>query len=215
MKRYRDYKIELPDYETAMALLSCVESKASSIGLQISEQSKGKGTFGNYTAFIISIEGLPKVRLVLSVYKTEGIFTLSIVNIVPTQDSGFSSLEKEVYNRILQYFVDSVLNPVNAGKYKVYTNKESYTLKEQIPLSWNAFFLWVDAFPLSHHPYDQERWLNFVIALHNNKEHLSISYFEEWLQTEKGWSYDEIDYFSSRLEYGLELLEKYDRCDQH
>lgn len=93
MKRYRDYKIELPDYETAMALLSCVESKATSIGLQISEQSKGKGTFGNFTAFIISIKGLPKVRLVLSVYKTEGIFTLSIVNIVPTQDSGFSSLE--------------------------------------------------------------------------------------------------------------------------
>lgn len=215
MKRYRDYKIELPDYETAMALLSCVENKATSIGLQVSEQSKGKGTFGNFTAFIISIEGLPKVRLVLSVYKTEGIFTLSIVNIVPTQDSCYSSLEKEVYNKILQYFVDCVLTPVNAGKYKVYTNQESYTLKEQIPLSWNAFFLWVDAFPLSHHPHDQERWLNFVIALHNNKEHLSISDFEEWLQTEKGWSYDEIDYFSSRLEYGLELLEKYDRCDQH
>lgn len=215
MKRYRDYKIELPDYETAMALLSCVENKATSIGLQVSEQSKGKGTFGNFTAFIISIEGLPKVRLVLSVYKMEGIFTLSIVNIVPTQDSGYSSLEKEVYNKILQYFVDHVLTPVNAGKYKVYTNLESYTLKEQIPLSWNAFFLWVDAFPLSHHPHDQERWLNFVISLHKNREHLSISDFEEWLQTEKGWSYDEIDYFSSRLEYGLELLEKYDRCDQH
>lgn len=215
MKRYRDYKIELPDYETAMALLLCVESKATSIGLQVLEQSKGKGTFGNFTAFIISIEGLPKVRLVLSVYKTKGIFTLSIVNIVPTQDSGYSSLEKEVYNKILQYFVDSVLTPVNAGKYKVYTNQESYTLKEQIPLSWNTFFLWVDAFPLSHHPHDQERWLNFVIALHNNKEHLSISDFEEWLQTEKGWSYDEIDYFSSKLEYGLELLEKYDRFDQH
>lgn len=215
MKRYRDYKIELPDYETAMALLSCVENKATSIGLQVSEQSKGKGTFGNFTAFIISIEGLPKVRLVLSVYKMEGIFTLSIVNIVPTQDSGYSSLEKEVYNKILQYFVDHVLTPINAGKYKVYTNLESYTLKEQIPLSWNAFFLWVDAFPLSHHPHDQERWLNFVISLHKNREHLSISDFEEWLQTEKGWSYDEIDYFSSRLEYGLELLEKYDRCDQH
>ena len=116
MKRYRDYKIELPDYETAMALLSCVENKATSIGLQVSEQSKGKGTFGDFTAFIISIEGLPKVRLVLSVYKTEGIFALSIVNIVPTQDSGFSSLEKEEYNRILQYFVDSVLNPVNASR---------------------------------------------------------------------------------------------------
>lgn len=214
MKRYRDYKIELPDYETAMALLSCAENKATSIGLKVSEQSKGKGTFGNFTAFIISIEGLPKVRLVLSVYKTDGIFALSIVNIVPTQDSGYSSLEKEVYNKILQYFVDRVLTPVNAGKYKVYTNQESYTLKEQIPLSWNAFFLWVDAFPLSHHPHDQERWLNFVIALHKNKEDLSISDFEEWLQTEKGWSYDEIDYFSSKLEYGLELLEEYDRCDQ-
>lgn len=214
MKRYRDYKIELPDYKTAMYLLSSVESKATSIGLQISEQSKGKGTFGDFTAFIISVKGLPKVRLVLSVYKTEGIFTLSIVNIVPTQDSGYSSLEKEVYNKILQYFVDRVLTPVNAGKYKVYTNQESYTLKELIPLSWNTFFLWVDAFPLSHHPHDQERWLNFVISLHKNKEHLSISDFEEWLQTEKGWSYDEIDYFSSRLEYGLELLEEYDRCDQ-
>ena len=56
--------------------------------------------------------------------------------------------------------------------------------------------------------------MNFVIALHKNKEDLSISDFEEWLQTEKGWSYDEIDYFSSKLEYGLELLEEYDRCDQ-
>lgn len=214
MKRYRDYRIELPDYETAMALLSCAENKATSIGLKVSEQSKGKGTFGNFTAFIISIEGLPKVRLVLSVYKTDAIFALSIVNIVPTQDSGYSSLEKEVYNKILQYFVDRVLTPVNAGKYNVYTNKESYSLEEQIPLSRNAFFQWVDAFPLSHHPHDQERWLNFVIALHKNKEDLSISDFEEWLQTEKDWSYDEIDYFSSKLEYGLELLEKYDRCDQ-
>lgn len=54
-----------------------------------------------------------------------------------------------------------------------------------------------------------------MIALHKNKEHLSISDFEEWLKTEKGWSYDEIDYFSSRLEYGLELLEKYDGYDKH
>lgn len=60
MKRYRDYKIELPDCEMAMALLSCVENKATSIGLQVSEQSKGKGTFGNFTAFIISIEGTVK-----------------------------------------------------------------------------------------------------------------------------------------------------------
>lgn len=100
MKRYRDYKIELPDYATAMDLLSCVESKATSEGMQVFDQSKGKGTFGNYIAFLINTEGLPKVRLVLSVYKTEGIFTLSIVNIVPTQDSGFSSLDKEVYNKI-------------------------------------------------------------------------------------------------------------------
>lgn len=35
MKRYRDYKIELPDYETVMELLSCVESKATSIGMQV------------------------------------------------------------------------------------------------------------------------------------------------------------------------------------
>lgn len=60
MKRYRDYKIELPDYEMAMALLSCVENKATSIRLQVSGQSKGKGTFGNFTAFIISIEGTVK-----------------------------------------------------------------------------------------------------------------------------------------------------------
>lgn len=44
----------------AMALLSCVENKATSIGLQVSGQSKGKGTFGNFTAFIISIEGTVK-----------------------------------------------------------------------------------------------------------------------------------------------------------
>lgn len=51
MKRYRDYKIELPDYETVMELLSCVESKATSIGMQVFDQGKGKGTFGNYIAF--------------------------------------------------------------------------------------------------------------------------------------------------------------------
>ena len=54
MKRYRDYKIELPDYETAMELLSCVESKATSIGMQVFDQGKGKGTFGNYIAFLIN-----------------------------------------------------------------------------------------------------------------------------------------------------------------
>ncbi len=209
MKRYRDYKILMPSYDEAMVLMEDVIAGATSIGLKNLDNKRGKGTFDNYSAFIVQLPDLPKARLMLSVYQSDGNWVLSVVNIIPTADSGSSSLDKEAYNRILQYFVETVLEPVNAGKYEIITNEENYTLQELIPRSWDDFKLWIEAFPLSHHPLDEERWMNFVISLYRNDEHLSMGDFEDWLRTEKGWSYEDIDYFSSRLEYGIELLEKY------
>ena len=209
MKRYRDYKIELLNYDDAMSLMAEVVSKATSIGLENIDNNRGKGTFDNYSAFVVCLPELPKVRLMLSVCQCEGKWLLSIVNIIPTSDSGFSSLDKGGYNQILQYFVDNVLGPVNAGRYVVCTNEENYTLEELIPRSWDKFKMWVEAFPLSHHPHDEDRWMDFVISLYRNSEHLSISDFEEWLKENKQWAYEDIDYFSSRLEYGIELLGKY------
>lgn len=212
MKRYRDYKIVLPDDASAIALQTELETKAVSVGLQV-ENKKGEGYGGLYSVFVIGGNEFPKVRLILFANQNVSHWELSIVNIVPTIDSGCSSLTEKVYNQILQYFVDAVVEPVNDNRYDVDTNSEEYTLQDLIPHSWSVLETWVQACPLSRHPLDQSRWMDFVVSLYRNKEHLPLSDFEAWLKSEYEWSDDDISYFSSRLEYGLELLEKFDGCD--
>lgn len=69
-------------------------------------------------------------------------------------------------------------------KYKnaIEENQEDYTIQEIIPKSYVYLETWLSFYPLSGHPLDEHRWYDFLIALRNNKEYLSVSDFSKFIQ---------------------------------
>jgi hypothetical protein len=63
------------------------------------------------------------------------------------------------------------------------------------------------------HPYDRERWFDFIITAVDTDSELSIGDLEQWLTEEKKWVVSEDDDLVEKLvidfEYGVDLLKYY------
>ena len=52
----------------------------------------------------------------------------------------------------------------------------------------NLFFQrWINNYPESHHPYDRERFYDFVYSLLENREELSETILTDSVKAEKNW----------------------------
>lgn len=224
MKRYRDYSIKCNSSKEARELLNTIVEKCKTdypnyqtmilkdeIKKSIPSQELNKMNW-----IISNVKELPKSQIVLLNPDYENT-KVSIVNIVPTKDSGYSHLSEETYNKILEHFVEEVINDIctDNSKYKIETKSEDYEFKDLIPNSFNKLNKWINAFPLSTHPNDTKRWFNFVISLHQNKdnEDFSIADFKKWIEETKKWDEEVVIDFSIKLEEELDLLEYYDELD--
>jgi len=224
MKRYRDYSIKCNSSEEARALLETIVEKCKTdypnyqtmilkdeIKKSIPSQELNKMNW-----IISNVKELPKSQIVLLNPDYENT-KVSIVNIVPTKDSGYSHLSEETYNKILEHFVEEVINDIctDNSKYTIETNSEDYELEDLIPNSFKKLNTWINEFPLSSHPLDRKRWFDFVISLHQNKdkEDFSITDFQKWIQETNNWNEEVVIDFSIKLEEQLELLKHYDGLD--
>lgn len=224
MKRYRDYSIKCNSSEEARALLETIVEKCKTdypnyqtmilkdeIKKSIPSQELNKMNW-----IISNVKNLPKSQIVLLNPDYENT-KVSIVNIVPTKDSGYRDLSEEKYNKILDHFTEEVIEDIcrDNAKYKIETNSEDYEFKDLIPNSFNKLNTWINAFPLSSHPNDTKRWFDFVISLHqnNDEEDFSIIDFKKWIEETKKWNEEVIIDFSIKLEEQLDLLKYYDGLD--
>ena len=165
----------------------------------------------NNDTLIVNIKftGFPISRMVISEnIDKKGV---SIINIVPSTESGVYHIEQETYNSLLDVFKDDVFQSIS-DKYGnlIESNKEDYTIQELIPKSFEKLNIWLNNYPLSAHQFDTNRWYDFVISLHKNGETLYSEDLGKYIKEEYGWKDDDIDRIELRLESHLDLLEYYD-----
>lgn len=206
MKRFKDCTISCIQDQSLSDLLLVIKDQciASSYNVEVYT------TFGtnDTISVIFDKEGFPICRLILVASQEER--SIKIVNIVPSQKSGLSSLGMDLYNQILDAFRDDVFIPIGEsfGNVIEETNAD-YTIEEVIPKSYQSLKIWLNAYPLSGHQYDQERWFNFLISLINNDEYLSLDDFSKYIKENYSWHEEDIEKFELKLEEELALLKYY------
>nr|WP_315031451.1 hypothetical protein [uncultured Porphyromonas sp.] len=207
MKRYKDCALVCNKEQNTMDLLDLIEEVSKKKEYKVERYStwNKNDSLGIYT----QEKGLPYSRLILTLNNEAS--SVDVVNIVPTQESGISQIGYAEYNKLLDIYCDDVFAEIKRRYGNVIKeNTEDYSIEDIIPLSYKSLDEWLQAYPLSGHPLDTERWYRFVVKLHLSGEHLPISDFEEYIREAYNWAEDDISRFSLKLESHLDLLEYYD-----
>lgn len=195
------------DNQTVEDLMEIVAQVSIEKGYEISRQS----SFVNNDTIIVKLikEGFPQSRLILGYYSEKN--GVSVLNIVPTTESGVSEIDCDTYNELLDMYKSDVFGYISENKKnEIEENLGIYTIEELIPKSFEKLNNWLNAYPLSSHQLDINRWYDFVIALHQNEEHLPADVLVQYLQEEYSWDKKNVEKIALRLESNLSLLDYYD-----
>ena len=208
MKRYKDCALICNEDQQPLELLDIVMQVAEAKGYKVNRYSSFSDR--DTLAVYIREQGFPYSRLIICVNAEAQ--EVSVVNIVPMPESGISHIDCVEYNLLLDRFRDKVFASINSlSGNTIRENTEDYTIKDIIPLSFDALNAWLNGFPLSAHPMDTNRWYAFIVALHSNNEYISTEDFGKYIREEYGWSDEDVEEFSLKLEAQIGLLEYYDR----
>jgi hypothetical protein len=207
MKRYKDCMLVCNVNQSIEDLMEIVAQVSIEKGYEISRQS----SFVNNDTIIVKLikEGFPQSRLILGYYSEKK--GVSILNIVPTTESGVSEINCDTYNELLDMYKSDVFGYIlDNQNNEIEENLGIYTIEELIPKSFEKLNNWLNAYPLSLHQLDLNRWYDFVIALHQNEENLPVDILVQYLQEEYNWEEKDVEKIALRLESNLSLLEYYD-----
>lgn len=122
-------------------------------------------------------------------------------------------LNYDQYNDTLKSFRDSVLariEPQDSIEYDL--TGETIDLSTQLP---NEVYKRLRAFSVaankntgSSHPFDRERWMDFLIATVEARAPLNPQTLARWLVEESQWDADQASRLAEEYEFGRELLER-------
>lgn len=207
MKRYKDCALKCIDNQLPLELLCKVEKLCVLKGY---ETTKHRTWIENDTLLVLmEKDNMPLSVLFIVASKDEKKIIVS--NIIPDKKSGLSLLEYSIYNKILDTFKNDIFYEINSEDGNIIEeNQEDYTIQEIIPKSYEKLNIWLNAFPLSGHPFDEYRWFDFLISLRKNDENLSVDDFSKYIQENYNWSKKDIERFGLKYEEQIELLEYYD-----
>lgn len=137
---------------------------------------------------------------------------LELFNITSMTDIGFDFKE---YNYILNCFYSSFVIPLKS-KYAgdiILSSSQTHieeTIGEDAYIALVAFSEGANKSTGNSHPFDFERWCEFVFLIFRNKIELSVDELIDWLK-EKGWCDDMAYKLGLEFEYSLRLLQKYEQ----
>lgn len=136
-----------------------------------------------------------------------------VFNIIPTKSG---SLTYSQYNFLLNTFFNTILSDIVKNlQLKVEISNPNKSIIDLIGedagdtllnFSKNA-----NKSTGNTHPYDFNRWCEFVFIIHRQNIEINISDFIRWLEEEEGWSDDLSTKLGLDLEYSLDLLKKYEQ----
>jgi hypothetical protein len=151
---------------------------------------------------------LPRSALHLTKRDSGGLY---VSNIVPLESSQLSLSE---YNAILSIFARELRAHAKADEtaIRVSVSKENIFLRDLISgnVSWKLFNVYINAFPLSHHPLDTRRLDTFICAIARySRKAFDADAFHQLLIEELDWPAEEAKRCRQRVELGLEVLAAY------
>lgn len=137
---------------------------------------------------------------------------LEVFNIIPLLEH---SLEHDEYNFLLNKFYENfIIELIEKFKAKIVISKPEKqiieTIGEDAFKALKAFSVGANKSTGNTHPYDFERWCEFVFIVFRSEIEIGIDELIEWLE-EDGWSNKMAHKLGLDFEYSLNLLEKYER----
>lgn len=135
-----------------------------------------------------------------------------VFNIIPVLSN---RLEYKEYNFILNKFYETFIKDLA----KKFAAEITLTKAEKLILETigkdafevlKAFSDGANKSTGNTHPFDFNRWCDFVFIIYRNKIELSVSELINWF-IEEGWSDDMATKLGLEFEYSLDLLERYER----
>lgn len=152
--------------------------------------------------------GRPSAKVYLK-YREDST-VLYATNVIP-QDR--QSLEVDEYNAILEEFHQQ-LTALNSLGLTIDLSKASKTLEDYLSpgtaKKLEAFSNAANKSTGSSHPYDQERWFDFLVDLHKDRPDFDGTTLKRWL-LDNGWSDDTASDLIIEYEFAQALLSFYDR----
>ena len=163
---------------------------------------------GNKPWFTFALTGHPSLptSLLFTTERSGGV--LHVPNII---SPARSQLSHDEYNAILASFRDDVLAGLeSSGAIDVELSGTDVDLSKLLP---DAVFTRLKAFSNlankntgSGHPFDRERWLDFLIAANGAGVELDSHALGRWLVEEEGWAEEQASRLADQYEFGRELL---------
>jgi hypothetical protein len=160
-----------------------------------------------FTFTLAGHQTLPPAFLFLT-QKSPG--TLYVPNVI---SPAHNRLEYDEYNAILKSFCDSVLSrmqPPNSIEFDL--RGTTVDLSTQLPgdvyKRLRAFSVAANKSTGSSHPYDRERWMDFLIEAVQTGAPLDPHTLARWLVEEGQWDAEQASRLAEEYEFGRELLER-------
>lgn len=135
-----------------------------------------------------------------------------VTNIVPRETG---SLGESGYNTVLRDFIARVVKPASAqADFRIAATTPDQTVDDWLPdaaaSALRLFSATANKATGSSHPSDQARWHAFLIAAHGAASAFGTDLLKRWL-VEDGWTEDGALELAIEYEFGLALLDTYDR----
>jgi hypothetical protein len=142
---------------------------------------------------------------------SEGLIYVS--NIVPNETQ---RLTYDQYNSILREFFDRFAKPsADAIGIRIDLSSSEQTLEDwlspELAGLLKSFSRAANKSTGSSHPMDQQRWFDFLIAIHRAHAHLDTGLLERWLVEEENWPGEAAFDLICEFEFAEGLLKRFDR----
>lgn len=136
-----------------------------------------------------------------------------VANIAPLAVGQLTHAE---YNLVLQDFLEQVAAPAaEAASFSIRTTGGQQDLEdwmnEEAAGKLRRFSDCANKSNAASHPKDQERWFDFLIAVHASPTAPDAGRVVRWLSEIAGWDDDIAQRLGAKFENGLALLARYDR----
>ncbi len=147
----------------------------------------------------------------VSVWLVERGCRISVANVL----SRTMNLSVVEFNEVLENFYNLVVEPAAAELHATARltlgDAELHDLvPAQVAMKLVTFSHSANKKTSSTHPYDMERWLDFLTEIHATNHHLTPELLERWLFEDEGWPAEIASDLARQYEFSEELLGSYE-----
>jgi len=208
MKKFRELTISIGSDALAVRELDAIKSKCNGSVFGFSEYVEKM--YAEDERMLHITANMPETKSsIIFVYASGG--KIKVLNIVP-QGHGSEGMTKDEYNAIIDRFDVDIIQPLFSGKYQIEKTPDVVQMQDIIPETWDKLFQfvscpgWPEPF---NHPFDREKWNDFVCSLSENNEYLSAGDFELWLLEDRKAGPELVETIIQKYEDATSLLDYY------